>query len=119
MSLTSFAFGNNPTDIYNNPHLWIETPADRAIRRGAGGEAVASVKKACKFVGGEGVYVIAKVSSGCLSQGMGGTIAGKYFKVVDIESKYGRAAKEGMSCGLTLSGVDLSDLHVGETLKFC
>jgi hypothetical protein len=118
MSLVSFTFGNNATDVHNNPHLWIETPADRAVKNFGPLECEARVDKVCKFFGGEGIYAIVKVSSGCITSGLRAELGEKVCIVTDVESRYGNAAKEGMSCGITLSGIDVGDIKAGETIKF-
>ncbi len=119
MSLVSLTFGNGNHDPHNSPHMWLETPADRAQKKYGGKEGLVEVVKACRFVGAEEwVYIIAKVASGWIDNTMKGSLGEKTLEIVDFESRYGSGAKEGMQCGILLGGAELCDFQVGGTIKF-
>lgn len=98
----------------------ISRPEDH-IRVEPGKEPKLEVQKISTFLGFNGVYIIGKVKSGVISPRMMGiTTSGKTFRVTEIESKYPNCAvaKQGMTVGLSVEGVDKEDVIDVKELTF-
>ncbi|MEM4326800.1 MAG: hypothetical protein QXZ13_01360 [Candidatus Diapherotrites archaeon] len=122
MSLITLTFGskknNLPTE--SSTGLSVSSPEDRLrqkiLRTNATGKAI--IKKACRFYSREEVFVLAEVVEGLVSQDMKIFFGDKQLEVIDLESKYGRAAKQGMIIGITLKNIDEDELLSGSELNF-
>ena len=129
MSLVTLAFGSKnrasspeavaPGAIAQSGRA-VSTPEDRLrqkiLRTGAEGTAI--IRKACRFFSRDEIFVLAEVTEGLVSQDMKIFAGEKQLEVIDMESKYGRAAKQGMTIGLTLRNVEEEDLPTGSALNF-
>lgn len=118
MSLITLTFGHARSEFSVKPALQITTPQD-AIKVVPGSESKVQVKKACQFLGFSDVYVVGQIVSGVVSPNMKGTLDGNTMEIVELESKYGnRAAKEGMTVGLTVRGIPKEAVKEGSILSF-
>jgi len=88
----------------------------KANRTGMTGKAI--IKKACRFFSQDDVYVLAQVDEGFVSGEMKAFYNGNELQVVDVESKLGQCAKQGMSIGITLRGIDEEDFMPGAIINF-
>lgn len=98
----------------------ISRPEDH-IRVEPGKEPKLEVQKISTFLGFNGVYIIGKVKSGVIAPRMMGiSPSGKTFRVLEIESKYPNCAvaKQGMTVGLSVEGVDKEDVLDVKELTF-
>lgn len=118
MSLITLTFGHKGI-IHATPHAAISTPEDRInekIQENTFGSV--TIEKTCKFFGQDDVYIVAKVNEGFVSNSMKATLNGQEVEVVGVDSKYGSSAKKGMMIGISVKGIDRSQLPKGTTLKF-
>lgn len=122
MSLITLTFGSKKNNLPSESSLGlsVSSPEDRLrqkiLRTNATGKAV--IKKACRFYSREEVFVLAEVIEGLVSQDMKIFFGNKQLEVIDLESKYGRAAKQGMVIGITLKNIDEDELPTGSELNF-
>lgn len=123
MSLITLTFGSKKPmapEHVSQPGLAVSTPEDRLrqkiLKSGMEGKAV--IKKSCRFYSREEVFVLAEVTEGMVSQDMKIFAGEKQLDVMDMESKYGHAAKQGMTIGLTLRNCGEDDVPTGSTLSF-
>jgi hypothetical protein len=120
MSLVTLTFGEKRSSFISTPHAVVSTPEARlrqsASREGTKGKAV--IKKACRFFSQEDVYVLAQVDEGFVSDEMKAFYNGSRLQVIDVESKLGQCAKQGMSVGLTFRGVNEFDFMPGSIINF-
>lgn len=102
-----------------SPIRVIHRPEDR-IQVKEGAEPRLHVQKVSTFLGFDGVYIIGKVTSGCISTDMIGMANGRPFTISEIESKYPncQVAKEGMTVGISAHGVNKHDIMEGAELQF-
>ncbi len=121
MSLVTLAFGSknrNPTATING----ISTPSDRIrqrIEKTENATGTVEIVKACSFYGdSDEAYLVGNVLEGFVGEGMVVTYKDKEIELVEIESKYGNNAKQGMTIGISLKGVTEADFELGSTLTF-
>lgn len=102
-----------------SPVKVISRPEDR-IRVQDGAEPKLQVQKVSTFLGFDGVYIIGKVTSGCISTDMVGQTNGRRFTISEIESKYPncQVAKEGMTIGISAHGIGKEDIQEGVEVNF-
>ena len=125
MSLISLTFGNGRSKMSvaataSSGIQIISRPEDH-IRVEPGKEPKLEVQKISTFLGFNGVYIIGKVKSGVIAPRMMGiSPSGKTFRVTEIESKYPNCAvaKQGMTVGLSVEGVDKEDVLDVKELTF-
>ena len=119
MSLVSLTFGDKGTDFSNHPHIHVSSPMD-GLEVEEGVENTVEVKKVCQFLGDPDVYLICEILSGVVCENMKGNCEGRDLSIVELECKYAgaKAAKKGMTVGLTVTGIKKSDVKKGETIAF-
>ncbi|MBU0661966.1 hypothetical protein KKH30_00475 [Candidatus Micrarchaeota archaeon] len=119
MSLISLTFGKGREAMVVQPHIQITNPQD-SFREVEGVENRVEVVKVCKFFNSEGVYVVGKVLSGVIAERMRANVNGWECEITELECKYKGAdvAKEGMTVGLMVRGVEKEAFGSGEVLQF-
>ncbi len=115
MSLISLTFGKGKQEPSFN-QIEIASPCD-SISISPDVENLVEVKKACTFFKHTGIYIVGEVLSGAVKGEMQGECNGKRFCIEEIDSRLGNAAKEGMSVGLSTSGISLEDLKAGDVIS--
>jgi hypothetical protein len=127
MSLITLTFGsgskkniNNNSNNENESGLSVSTPESRLKQKILKGVSTGTVivRKACRFYSRDEVFILGEVTEGLVSDDMKLFAGEKELRVIDIESKYGRAAKPGMTVGITVTGIDDDELPQGSTLCF-
>ncbi len=119
MSLTALTFGNKKNSFSVSSAIQITRPSDFIVSN-SNEENSAKVIKSCFFFQQVEPYILANVVSGVVSEKMYGTINGKKFEIVELESKYGDAgiAKKGMTIGLIVKGLEHETIESGTTILF-
>lgn len=119
MSLISLTFGEKRNSFSWQPEIQVIRPAD-CIKIVPGVENKAEVVKSCFFYQHNEPYIVANIVSGVVSEKMRGTLNGKSFEIVELNSKYGNAgiAKKGMTIGLMVKGLENETIQKGTTIVF-
>ncbi|MFH1664230.1 MAG: hypothetical protein ABH986_05520 [archaeon] len=119
MSLISLTFGNKKNSFSVSSAIQIVRPADCLVSK-AGIENTVRVVKSCFFFKQKEPYIVANIVSGIVSEKMCGTVNGRNFEIVELESKYGDAgiAKKGMTIGLMVKGLENEVIESGSTISF-
>ncbi len=121
MSLVSLTFGNSRNKFSVASEVQILHRPEDSIKVPKGAEPRLEVQKVSTFLGFGGVYIIGKVASGVIAPNMIGVSQnGKTFRVTEIESKYPNCtvAKQGMTVGISVEGVEKEDIAQGNLLSF-
>ncbi len=121
MSLVSLTFGNSRNKISVKSEVQVLSRPEDYIVVTPGSEPKLEIQKISTFMGFNGVYIIGKVTSGTIApQMMGKSPSGKRFRVTEIESKYPNCAvaKQGMTVGISVEGVDKEDITDAKELIF-
>ncbi|AJF59720.1 MAG: hypothetical protein J4224_02125 [Candidatus Diapherotrites archaeon] len=119
MSLISLIYGGSKKPTQTEAFKEVTRPLDN-IQASSGERTDVKVKAVCQFVGQDEIFMVGEVLSGVLEQNMRGSIGENAFDLIEIESKYGVSkAKQGMTVGLTLSGIRKEALKRGEIVRFC
>lgn len=118
MSLISLTFGEKKQS-FSTDLISISTPLDRMEVDPNEANSV-KVKKVCQFFGDSDLYLVCKVVSGAITEQMIGKCEGKSLEIKKIDSKYPRSkiAKKGMTVGLSVSGVQKSDVNKDYIINF-
>ena len=119
MSLISLTFGEKRNCFSVAPQVQVTRPAD-CIKIEEGVENRIEVVKSCFFFKQNEPYIVGKNVSGAVAERMRGTINGKCFEIIDLDSKYGNAgiAKEGMVIGLSVRGLENETIEKGAFITF-
>ena len=119
MSLISLTFGEKRNSFSIEPQIQVTRPAD-CIKIVPGVENKAEVVKSCFFYQHNEPYIVANIVSGVVSEKMKGTLNGKSFEIIELNSKYGNAgiAKKGMTIGLMVKGLENETIQKGTTIVF-
>lgn len=118
MSLISLTFGEGKSEFSVKAPIQVITPEDQ-IQIKPDVENKVQIRKACQFLGHSDVYVVAQVVSGVVANTMKGEVDGRYFEIVELESKIGhRIAKQGMTIGLTVRGISKDAFKKGCHVTF-
>ena len=119
MSLISLTFGERRNSFSIAPQIQVTRPAD-CIKIIPGVENRVEVVKSCFFYQHNEPYIVANIVSGVVSEKMKGTLNGKSFEILELNSKYGNAgmAKKGMTIGLMVKGLENETIEKGATIVF-
>ena len=119
MSLISLTFGNKKTPFSRFESISITTPLDK-IKINPLEENKVKVRKVCQFLGDSNLYLVCEVVAGAVCERMKANHCGNTLEIVEIDSKYpgAKAAKKGMTVGISVSGVSREDVKAGELVSF-
>jgi hypothetical protein len=119
MSLISLTFGDRKNNFSCGPEIQVTRPSD-CIKAIPGVENRVEVVKSCFFYKQNEPYIVANIVSGVVSEKMTGSLNGKSFEIVELNSKYGNAgiAKKGMTIGLMVKGLENEAIPKGTTISF-
>jgi hypothetical protein len=119
MSLISLTFGEKRNNFSVAPCIQVVRPAD-CIKIEPGVENKVEVVKSCFFFKNNEPYIVGNIVSGVVSEKMRGTVNGKSFEVIELDSKYGSAgiAKKGMTIGLSVKGLEHEIIEKGAMICF-
>lgn len=116
MSLVTLTFGGNYSSNNYSRFKEVSKPLDNLKPTG---NSTVEVKKVTQFFGERNLYVVGEVKKGVLAEQMKSIIGEKNAFLVEIESKFGHSkAKEGMTVGLSLAGIEKEELQKGQLLEF-
>ncbi len=120
MSLVSLTFGEKRNNFTNTGiAIQIIRPSD-CIKIDPNAENKIEVVKCCFFFKTNEPYIVGNIISGAVCERMRGTVNGKEFEIIELDSKYGDAgkAKKGMSIGLTVKGLENEIIEKGTVIDF-
>lgn len=120
VSLVSLTFGERRNNFTNTGiAIQVIRPAD-CIKIDPNAENKIEVVKSCIFFQKTEPYIVGNVVSGAICEQMRGTVNGKEFEIIELDSKYGAAgkAKKGMTVGLTVKGLEREEIQKGTVIEF-
>lgn len=119
MSLVSLTFGEKRNSFSVAPCIQVTRPAD-CIKVDPNIENKMEVVKSCFFFKHNEPYIVGNIVSGVVSEKMRGTVNGKSFDIIELDSKYGDAgiAKKGMTIGLSVKGLTNENIDKGTVIVF-
>ncbi len=119
MGLVSLTFGEKRNSFSVASAIQVIRPAD-CIKIDPAIENRLEVVKSCFFFKHNEPYIVGNIVSGAVAQGMQGTVNGKSFEIIELDSKYGSAgiAKKGMSVGLSVKGLENEIIERGTEIVF-
>ncbi len=119
MSLISLTFGNKNNAFSVKPMMEVIQPWHN-LKVSEGVENKLVVKKFCGFYKLSEIYIVGKITSGVVQEGMVGSVNGKSFRVIEVDCKMKGApiAGEGMTVGLLVEGVQPNDLQKENEILF-
>lgn len=119
MGLVSLTFGERRNSFSVSAAIQVIRPADY-IKIDPAVENRVEVVKSCFFFKHNEPYIVGNIVSGAVAEGMQGTVNGKTFEIIELDSKYGNAgiAKKGMSVGLSVRGLENEIIEKGATIVF-
>ena len=116
MSLVTLTFGYGKEKM-SYSEIVVCRPEDN-IRVRAGIPNTVEVIKTATFYGQADAYLVTKITSGVVRDGMVGCLEGKEFKVIEVESKYGNVGKTGMTIGIMTEGLSQDEVQKGSIISF-
>lgn len=119
MSLVSLTFGEKRNSFSVSAAIQVTRPAD-CIKIDPNIENRLEVVKSCYFFKNNEPYIVGNIVSGAVAERMRGTVNGKSFEVIELDSKYGDAgiAKKGMTVGLSVKGLENETIEKGTSILF-